>query len=399
MHALLGWLGICSAALAVVVGVWWWVCVWPRERRFCPGRSGRLFWPWHVVWAPRCGYDLAGVAGGCCPQCARPVRPPGNLRRVGAFRPLGTVLALSLLSAGSVWLRHAVRTGSYTDIVPTTVLLAIERPGPTRDYRLQVELDRRIRSGRPWRWQRRTAAGLMADELEAPTAAWVSGHDAQHDSTRARRNLGRLWPESRPTLERLLASARWDAVCFATDALSERLGDEPDDALIRAWVGQLASDSGRSERYFNGRNAVRATRRLMDHAEAARPYLEPALHAPDDQQRQIAAALLVSAQSGDRQEDAARILVGFLCDNHRPGDALLSVAALARAGPAARAALEAGAADADPVRAAWCNALLRAAEGVPWRTLEPALEAHRLTTTTRDPRGLDLPNAAGGLRD
>ncbi|MEA5614537.1 hypothetical protein VB671_17740 [Nodularia spumigena UHCC 0040] len=399
MHDILGWVALAAAIVAGLTAAWWALWVRPRPKRFCPGRRPGPWWlPWRLAWMPRCGYDLAAVGdGSVCPECGRAARAAKNLRRNGPVRPGGLILCMVLTAAACVGLRSSIRSGSYAGWMPTTGLILMERPGGSRDYRMQAELNRRVRDGMLNAWQTRWLCEAMADELHAPNQAWGPGLSPRSDCVRARRTLVAVWPRSREVIEELLGSPRWDVVCFATDTLHDHLGDEPTDLLLQAAVEQLRDDLNGGGRYYAPGNARRYAEYLLDHASAARPFLEQALASEDWQQRAVAAAILVTEQVGDRQAEAADVLVDSLARNDRGGDALLAAVALSRAGDGAIAPLERGVRGRDPQQAAWCRALLDARAGVAWTQIEPWLEPFRLTTRTRDPRGLTMRQAVSML--
>ena len=86
---------------------------------------------------------------------------------------------------------------------------------------------------------------------------------------------------------------------------------------------------------------------LIEHIEATRGALVPALASDDLQQRFLAAVCLGATADRDHVARIAQILIPHLRDNQIAGDALMAGCALYRLGPAARTALTEARAAAD----------------------------------------------------
>jgi hypothetical protein len=345
----------------------------------------------------RCGYDLSSTPTGVCPECGHAVHQSRNLRWAGPVRLTGLAVLLTAVSLGAVGARWALRTGWYVTRAPTPLVVLLERPGETIDFRLQSELTRRFERGEVTGWSLRRLIQAAADELEAPAAAWGPDADDYYDQRRARMILSHAWPDSAPTLESMLASPRWDNRAFAADVLWNRIEGEPSHALLAATVDQLRDDRHLGRSYLLGFNARQSVPRLIGHLGRALPLLETALDAEDDQQRYLAAAIIAGERAGAMQARATEVLVDRLGANDTGSDATVAASVLAIAGPDADAALTAGSESSDPQRAVWCRAILDRRAGVPWERIEPRLEAHRLTTRTRAPFAPDTVSAVSML--
>jgi len=398
VHNILGWLGLSGLIIASAIVAFGISLRFTRPKRWCPGpRHPGRWWPTRLVWMRRCGYDLSSTPTGVCPECGHAVRPTRNLRWAGPVQLTGTAVLLATVSLSAAGARRAIRTGWYVIRTPTTVLVLLERPGETVDFRLQSELTRRFERGEVTGWSLRRLVRAAADELEAPGSAWGPDADDYYDQRRARMILSHAWPESRPMLESLLASRQWDNRAFATDVLWNRIEGEPSDALLAATVDQLRDDRHLGNSYQLGFNARQSVRRLVLHLDRALPLLEASLDAEDDQQRYLAAAIIAGERAGPRQARAAEILVERLGLNDTRSDAIVAAGVLALAGPEADAALIAGSESNDPQRSAWSRAILDRRAGVPWEQIEPRLESHRLTTRTREPFAPDTVSAVSML--
>ncbi len=119
----------------------------------------------------RCGYDLSSTPTGVCPECGHAVHQSRNLRWAGPVRLTGLAVLLTAVSLGAVGARWALRTGWYVTRAPTPLVVLLERPGETIDFRLQSELTRRFERSEVTGWSLRRLIQAAADELEAPAAA------------------------------------------------------------------------------------------------------------------------------------------------------------------------------------------------------------------------------------
>jgi hypothetical protein len=299
-----------------------------------------------------------------------------------------------LFIVGAHSARSSIRSGSYVHAVPDRVLIMLERPGQTLDYRLQRELSRRFERGELSQRNIERLITAAAAELDAPITAWDPTVDDYQDRRRARNILADAWPASRPALESLLVSQYWNARCFATEQIWKRSDNAASPDLLQATVDQLRDDQYEPGRYYRGGNAKRAVARLVPHLDAALPMIENALDSEDPQQRLLAALIIASEHAGNRQRDATFVLVESLRANKIGGDAMVAASGLARAGRIAGPALDHGRRSDDPQQAAWCSAIADLHAGLPWERIEPRLEPYRLTLRTRRPLGRDTVSSA-----
>lgn len=271
----------------------------------------------------------------------------------------GSILALS----ATAYLSTALSSGGEPDPV-----LPRERSSSpdarTRSRLFLSELARGVRAPEPTPLTPEDVARPDELAVESPASASrreiedlvadLAHDDVCYNAMHAYWRLGRIGKPAEPFLEGALRSPDRQQRQLCAMLLYD-LVEEPSARLLSVAVEALEHDrlphdpGGEDEpsrtTYFN--NAHRATRFLVEHPAAARPWLRTKLGSADGQQRFFAACLLGWGKTDEALGLTIDVLVEHLEDNQVSGDAPVAASALASLGEKALPHLRAARAGVD----------------------------------------------------
>lgn len=233
------------------------------------------------------------------------------------------------------------------------------------------------------------AAPLTAAEAETLVTALADDDTRSNANDAARELRWRHSPDAARALERVLDSPDLQQRSFAAMLLAYTNPAAPSPRLLEVLVEGLANNGyPRSPEACNAiYDAAVGSRYLLDHAEAAKPFLIPGLRSEDLQQRFLCAFLLGQAGVTDELDRCVEILIPHLRDNSIPDDACAASHALYRLGPGVLPHLQAALKDADEQQRALIVLIARdlADPPVTRSDLVARKSMHRITGLFHDP--------------